>query len=197
MLAVALHPIISFVVLNSIVVRASYLIIHTSMCCNHKLPRTASLFSCTQLGVTSIRSPFPARSHLRLHRICSSKIRPKTNQTFHVAVDFELQSPKEPGSKTASPLSTTTPKVDVAFQERKNQTELENVFSVTSVSAPAQAVSLATSSIGPSGTPGSTPPCQSKAFAGLGTFTYKGGCLDVILYAPFLAFLVCRPMYYF
>ena len=46
--------------------------------------------------------------------------------SFHVTIDFELQSPKESGPKTATP-STATPEVDVDFQEGKNQTELENV----------------------------------------------------------------------
>ena len=121
-----------------------------------------------------------------------------------------LQSPKEPGSKTATPLSTTTPKVDVAFQERKNQTELENVLSVTSVSTPAQAASLATTSTGSPGTPVSMhavgedpvhafqvcPPCQSTAFAGLGTFIYKA-CHTLCALLACLSFLVCRPVYYF
>ena len=47
--------------------------------------------------------------------------------SFHVTIDFELQSPKESGPKTATPPSTATPEVDVDFQEGKNQTELENV----------------------------------------------------------------------
>ena len=64
MLATALHPIVSFVVLNSIVVRASPLIILTSMCCNRQLPQTASLFPCIRLGVKSVCSPSPGRSHL-------------------------------------------------------------------------------------------------------------------------------------
>jgi len=79
--------------------------------------------------------------------------------SFHVTVDFEFQSPKESGPKTATPLSTATPEVDVDFQEQKNQTEHENVLSVTSVSAPTQAASLATTltdnqdSTAPPGTP--------------------------------------------
>ena len=47
--------------------------------------------------------------------------------SFHVTIDFELQSSKESGTKTATPPSTATPEVDVDFQEGKNQTELENV----------------------------------------------------------------------
>ena len=47
--------------------------------------------------------------------------------SFHVTIDFELQSPKESGPKTATPPSTATPEVDVDSQEEKNQTELENV----------------------------------------------------------------------
>lgn len=83
--------------------------------------------------------------------------------SFHVTVDFEFQSPKESGPKTATPPSTATPEVDVDFQEQKNQTELENVLSVTLVSAPVQTASPATtptdnrdtaanSSTGPPGT---------------------------------------------
>ncbi|EDR06064.1 uncharacterized protein LACBIDRAFT_302171 [Laccaria bicolor S238N-H82] len=56
--------------------------------------------------------------------------------TFHVTVDFEFQSPKESRSKAATPPSTATPGVDV--EEQKNETDLEDVLSVTSVSAPAR-----------------------------------------------------------
>ena len=71
--------------------------------------------------------------------------------SFHVTVDFELQSPKESGPKTATPPSTATPEVDVDSQEERNQTELENVRLAT---IPIDNQDAKTNnSIGPPGTP--------------------------------------------
>lgn len=84
--------------------------------------------------------------------------------SFHVTVDFELQSPKESGPKTATAPSTATPEVDVDFQEGKNQTELENVRLATT---PTDNQDTETSNIaGPPGTP--VPAFQVRPLAGHG-----------------------------
>ena len=71
--------------------------------------------------------------------------------SFHVTIDFELQSPKESGPKTATPPLTAAPEVDVDFQEGKNQTELENVRLAT---IPTDNQDTGTNnSTGPAGTP--------------------------------------------
>lgn len=150
MLATALHPIVSFVVLNSIVVHGLSIPLFSAWCNIRtlSLPRTLSSMTTSDWFFKNTAQNESNEGQM----------------SFHVTVDFEFQSPKESGPKTATPPSTATPEVDVDFQEQKNQTELENsVLSVTSVSAPAQAASLATtptdnqdtaanSSTGPPGT---------------------------------------------
>ena len=120
-------------------------------------------------------------------------------KSFHVAVDFELQSPKESGPKTAIPSSTATPEVDVDFQEEKNQAELENVRLATT---PTDKQDTETSnSAGPPGTPGvpflhfkcAPLPVNSICWVHL----YMK--VDVILYAPSsLSYfsLFCGTTYY-
>ncbi|EDR06073.1 uncharacterized protein LACBIDRAFT_302195 [Laccaria bicolor S238N-H82] len=150
MLTTALHPIVSFVVLNSIVVHGLSIPLFSAWCNIRTLSLSRTLSSMTTSDW--------------FYKNTAQNEANEDQMSFHVTVDFELQSPKESGPKTATAPSTATPEVDVDFQEGKNQTELENVRLATT---PTDNQDTETSNIaGPPGTP--VPAFQVRPLAGHG-----------------------------